>query len=214
MTNIVLEGNRATGVAYNVFGDARRADARAEVVISAGAIQSPQVLMLSGIGDPDELKKHGIDVKHALKGVGQNLQEHISAPVHYMSPLITSYGISLGAMPKIAWNAFLYAFARRGFFANNIVESGGFIRTMPGLDRPDIQHIFVPTHQGKPGEKFSENTRFIYRGIVFVGLNVPGSNNNKVNTDKECTAKSARTAAACAAMRTVCSGFTVDESAI
>ena len=152
VTNIVLEGNRATGVAYNVLGDTRRANVRAEVVVSAGAIQSPQVLMLSGIGDPEELKKHGIEVKHALKGVGQNLQEHISAPVHFMSPLITSYGVSLGAMPKIAWNAFLYAFARKGFFANNIVESGGFIRTSPGLDRPDIQHIFVPTHQGKPGQ--------------------------------------------------------------
>ena len=152
VTNIVLEGNRATGVAYTVSGESRRANARAEVIVSAGAIQSPQVLMLSGIGDPEELKKHGIEVKHALKGVGQNLQEHISAPVHYMSPRITSYGISIGAMPKIAWNAFLYAFARKGFFANNIVESGGFIRTKPGLDRPDVQHIFVPTHQGKPGQ--------------------------------------------------------------
>jgi choline dehydrogenase-like flavoprotein len=152
VTNIVLEGGRATGVAYTVFGQGRRADARAEVIVSAGAIQSPQVLMLSGIGDPAELQKHGIEVKHALRGVGQNLQEHISAPVHFMSDRITSYGISLGAMPKIAWNALLYAFARKGFFANNIVESGGFIRTLPGLDRPDIQHIFVPTHQGKPGQ--------------------------------------------------------------
>ena len=55
-------------------------------------------------------------------------------------------------MPKIVWNALLYAVARKGFFGNNIVESGGFVRTQPGLDRPDIQHIFVPTHQGKPGQ--------------------------------------------------------------
>jgi hypothetical protein len=54
-------------------------------------------------------------------------------------------------------------------------------------------------HQGQPGEKFSENTRFVYRGIVFVGLNVPGSNNDKVNSDKECTAKSVRTPEQCAA---------------
>jgi choline dehydrogenase-like flavoprotein len=54
-------------------------------------------------------------------------------------------------MPKIAWGALRYALTRKGFFGNNIVESGGFIRTDPGLDRPDIQHIFVPTHQGKPG---------------------------------------------------------------
>ena len=121
-------------------------------IVSAGAIQSPQMLMLSGIGDPEELKKHGIEVKHALRGVGQNLQEHISAPVHFMSPLSTSYGISLAAMPRIVWNALLYATTRKGFFGNNIVESGGFVRTQPGLDRPDIQQIFVPTHQGKPGQ--------------------------------------------------------------
>lgn len=152
VSRIVLESGRAAGVELNVNGAPLRVNARSEVLVSAGAIQSPQLLMLSGIGDPEELKQHGIEVKHALRGVGQNLQEHISAPVHFMSPLATSYGISLAAMPRILWNALLYATTRKGFFGNNIVESGGFIRTQPGLDRPDIQQIFVPTHQGKPGQ--------------------------------------------------------------
>lgn len=152
VAKIVLENGRATGVEVSVGGATRRIKARKEVILSAGAFQSPQVLMLSGIGDPAELKKHGIEVKHELRGVGKNLQEHISAPIHFMSPRTTSYGISIGAMPKIAWNFLRYITTRKGFFGNNIVESGGFIKTDPSIDRPDIQHIFVPTHQGKPGQ--------------------------------------------------------------
>jgi choline dehydrogenase-like flavoprotein len=152
VSRIVIEDGRATGVEFMRRGKSGRINARQEVILSAGAVQSPQVLMLSGIGDPDELKKHGIAVKHALKGVGKNLQEHISAPVHYMSPRIASYGISWLNMPKLAWNFFLYGFARKGLLGNNIVESCGFIKTQAHLDRPDIQQIFVPTHQGKPGQ--------------------------------------------------------------
>jgi choline dehydrogenase len=152
VSRVTVDGGRATGVELTVKGTPMHVNARVEVIVSAGAIQSPQILMLSGIGDPEELKKHGIAVTHALRGVGQNLQEHISAPVHFMSPLSTSYGVSMAAMPRIVWNAILYATTRKGFFGNNIVESGGFWRSQPGLDRPDIQQIFVPTHQGKPGQ--------------------------------------------------------------
>ena len=151
VSRIVLEGSRATGVEWQAAGETRRVEARREVILSAGTIQSPQLLMLSGIGEPEELRKHGIQVKHALAGVGKNLQEHISCPVHFLSPRITSYGVSIPALPKIAWNFLLYAVARKGFLGNNLVEAGGFIRTEPGLERPDIQHIFVATHQGKPG---------------------------------------------------------------
>ena len=149
---IIVEDGRAVAAEYNVGGETRRVNARREVILSAGTIQSPQVLMLSGIGPSDELKRHGIAVTHALPGVGQNLQEHISAPVHFMSPRSASYGISFNAMPKIGWHFLLYAVAHKGMLGNNIVESGGFMRTSPELDRPDIQHIFVPTHQGRPGQ--------------------------------------------------------------
>jgi choline dehydrogenase-like flavoprotein len=181
---IVVENGRATGVEIKVQGIERRIEAGFEVVLSAGGINSPQVLMLSGIGDPDELKRHGIDVVHALRGVGENLQEHVSAAVHYRSPLAGSYGISWSAMPKNAWNAFLYAFARKGFFANNIVESGGFVRSQPGLDRPDIQYVFVPAHQGKPGSMLAWGHGFRCTTVLLhpksvgrVGLNsaMPGA---------------------------------------
>ena len=148
---IVVENGRATGVEFSVHGVKHRAGARREVVLSAGGINSPQVLMLSGIGNPNELKQHGIDIVHALPGVGANLQDHVSIPVHYLNPTANSYGISWRTMPWNAWNVFLYAFARKGFFANNIVEAGGFIRSVPGLDRPDIQYVFVAAHQGRPG---------------------------------------------------------------
>ncbi len=152
VSRIVVENGRATGVEFGANGAPRRINARREVILAAGAFQSPQVLMLSGIGDGAELKKHGIEVTHALRGVGKNLQDHISCPIHFMSPRTTSYGVSFAAMPRIAWNFLRYVTTRKGFFGNNIVESGGFIKTKPILDRPDIQHIFVPTHQGKPGQ--------------------------------------------------------------
>jgi choline dehydrogenase-like flavoprotein len=148
---IVIEGGRATGVELRADGATRRVSARREVILAAGTLASPQLLMLSGIGDGAELTQRGIEVVREIKGVGKNLQDHISCPVHFLSPRITSYGVSVRAMPKIAWNFLLYGIARKGFLGNNIVESGGFVRTAPGLDRPDIQHIFAPTHQGKPG---------------------------------------------------------------
>jgi choline dehydrogenase-like flavoprotein len=151
VAKIAIENGRATGVEFAANGATRRVNAKREVILAAGTFQSPQVLMLSGVGDGAELKKHGIEVKHELRGVGKNLQEHISCPIHFMSPRITSYGVTVASMPKIAWNFLRYITTRKGFFGNNIVESGGFIKTDPTLDRPDIQHIFVPTHQGKPG---------------------------------------------------------------
>jgi choline dehydrogenase-like flavoprotein len=151
VSRIVIANGRATGVEFTRNGTVARVDAKREVIVTAGTFQSPQVLMLSGIGPGDALKQFGIDVKHALPGVGQNLQEHVCAPVHFLSPSIATYGVSFRAMPKIAWHFLLYAVARKGLLGNNLVEAGGFIRTEPGLDRPDVQHIFVATHQGKPG---------------------------------------------------------------
>jgi len=151
VSRVVVQNGRATGVEFLRDGGTHRVNARREVIIASGTFQAPQVLQLSGIGDPAELKEHGIEVKHALPGVGKNLQEHVCAPVHFLSPSTDTYGVSWGAMPKIAWQFLRYAIGRKGLLSNNLVEAGGFIRTEPGLDRPDVQHIFVATHQGKPG---------------------------------------------------------------
>jgi choline dehydrogenase-like flavoprotein len=118
-----------------------------EVVLAAGAIGSPALLMRSGIGHGDELARHGIAVAHHLPGVGQNLHDHISAGVQFQSPSSLTYGISLRVAPRLAWNAMEYLLFRQGQFASNLIEGGGFVRTLPGLTRPDIQYTFLPGHR-------------------------------------------------------------------
>src|SRR6185312_5240256 len=83
VTRIVIQGSRAVGAAYVQNGTPGLAEAEREVIVSAGSINSPQLLMLSGIGDPDELGKHGIVVNAAVPGVGRNLQDHAAALLIY-----------------------------------------------------------------------------------------------------------------------------------
>jgi choline dehydrogenase len=151
VARVILDGKRAVGVELIEGGQTRRISARREVILSAGAIGSPHLLMLSGIGDGDALAKHGVAVNHALPAVGRNLQDHISARVEMDSASMTPYGISMRAMPKLALSVLEYLTLRRGLWSSNLVEGGGFIRTDPTLDRPDIQHVFVPAKRGVDG---------------------------------------------------------------
>ncbi len=150
VARVTFDGRRAVGVEL-AGGAARRIAARREVVLSAGAIGSPQILMLSGVGDGRALSGLGIPVVHALPSVGANLQDHVAARVEFDSPSTTPYGVSLRAMPGLAWNAVRYLADRRGFWSSNLVESGGFFRTDPALDRPDIQCSFVPGRRARDG---------------------------------------------------------------
>ena len=97
MDKIILEGKKAVGVQYTKGLNTTQVFAKKEVILSAGSFQSPQLLMLSGIGDVSDLKKHGITISHELKGVGKNLQDHLFYPIcaytktqeginHYISP--------------------------------------------------------------------------------------------------------------------------------
>ena len=144
---VALTGRRATGVTLRTGTQSRLLTARREVIVCAGTIASPLILMRSGIGAGAELRRHGIDVVHELPGVGQNLQDHISAVVQHLSPTTIPYGISWRSVPWGAWNVMQYILFRRGIFANNLVHAGGFVRTDPTLDRPDIQLILVPAHR-------------------------------------------------------------------
>lgn len=152
VARILLRDRRAIGVEYASGDEQRRVGARREVILAAGVIGSPQILMLSGIGDEAELKRHGIDVAHALSGVGRNLQEHVSTPVRYSSPTTVPYGFSLRTAPWIAWSMVEYLLFRRGLLANNIMHAGGFVRTDPALDRPDVQFILEPGSRSKDGD--------------------------------------------------------------
>ena len=83
VSNIILEGKRAVGVAYSVHGQKREARVNREVIVSCGSVQSPGVLEHSGIGQPELLKKHGIAVKHELKGVGENYGDHFAPRMNW-----------------------------------------------------------------------------------------------------------------------------------
>ena len=139
-TRIVVEGGRATGVEV-VEGDkpARIIHADAEVLLCAGAVQSPQILQLSGIGDPEELGKHGIKVVHELKGVGANLQDHLDVCMSWECPdPITLYSQRKGLLKTLAIGL-NYMLFRKGLGRTQALESGAFLRSRPDLDRPDLQ---------------------------------------------------------------------------
>ncbi len=144
---VAIEGGRAVGVDLERAGEVRRVAARREVVICGGSILSPQILMLSGIGDGAELRRLGIEVKLDLPAVGANFHDHLAAAVLLEMRDSASYGISLRALPRGAWNVLEYALARRGPFSSNVFESNAFVRSRDGLDRPDIQIVFQPARR-------------------------------------------------------------------
>jgi choline dehydrogenase len=142
VTRVLLDGDKAIGV--EAEGDEGKREIRAsrEVILSAGAFISPQILMLSGIGDPAELSRHGIDVRHSLPGVGANLQDHIDVTLEYKAKTTVPYGISWRALPRNILHVFDWIFRRRGLFASTSGEGGAFVSTKPESDRPDIQLFF------------------------------------------------------------------------
>jgi len=141
VARILFEGKRAIGVALT---DGRIVGARAEVALCAGAVQSPQILLASGVGPAAHLREIGVEVVHDLPGVGGNYHDHVACPVHMETDDITSYGISWKALPRGAWNVLQYLFTRTGPFAGNVFESVAFLRTDPALTKPDVQFVFQP----------------------------------------------------------------------
>jgi len=144
---VAIEGGRAVGVDIERAGEVRRVAARREVVVCGGSVLSPQLLMLSGVGDGAELRRVGIDVKLDLPAVGASYHDHLAAAILMEMRNASSYGISLKALPRGAWNVLEYALARRGPFASNVFESNAFVRSRDGLDRPDIQVVFQPARR-------------------------------------------------------------------
>jgi choline dehydrogenase-like flavoprotein len=149
-TRIVLDGRRAVAVEARSAGGSLLVKAHREIVLTAGAIQSPQLLMLSGIGDGEHLGRLGLTVRHDLPGVGRNLHDHLASPVHMRMRNPVSYGISLRAMPRNLWNVAEYLLFRRGPMANNVFESAAFVKSSPELDKPDVQLVFQPAKRPDP----------------------------------------------------------------
>ncbi|WP_454632654.1 GMC family oxidoreductase [Bradyrhizobium cenepequi] len=141
-TRILFEGNRAVGVEYRQGKEIKQLRARREVVVAAGAFQSPHLLMLSGVGDAEALGKHGIESRHHLPGVGRNLQDHPDFIFGYLSDDPNFASISLKRLPQIVRAIRQYRRQRRGPMTSNFAECGGFLKTRPDLAVPDIQLHF------------------------------------------------------------------------
>jgi choline dehydrogenase len=147
---VVLEEGRVSGVVYERAGEPHEVRALREVILSAGSLQTPQLLLLSGIGPAAELRAAGIAPLHDLSGVGRNLHDHLACPVLMQSNDHTSYGISARALPRGVFNVLEYLALRSGPFASNVFESVAFLKTAPALDRPDVQFVFQPAARPRP----------------------------------------------------------------
>lgn len=147
---IILEGNRAIGIEVQRGGRTERLLANREVIVSAGAINSPQLLMLSGIGDAQELERHGIVLRHALPGVGRNLQDHQDVCMMWRSVPALGYGWSLSGWLPLLASPLPFLFGRRGPWTSNSVEAGGFLKLDPTAPTPDIQFHVAPALKNQP----------------------------------------------------------------
>jgi choline dehydrogenase len=142
-SRILFDGKRASGVAYLRDGREVAATARREVILCGGAVNSPQLLQLSGIGDPADLAAAGVPVRHALPGVGRNLADHLAVSYFYRSSRPTLNEELRPLSGKIR-AALRYAVDRGGPLSMSVNQAGGFVRSRCTLTRPDLQLYFSP----------------------------------------------------------------------
>ncbi len=139
VSNIILEGKRAVGVAYTVHGAKREARCGREVIVSCGSVQSPGVLEHSGIGQPELLKKYGIAVKHELKGVGENYGDHFAPRMNWRCKADVSTLNQETRGLNLVKEVLKYYTTGRGALSLTAGVVYGFVRTRPGLESPDMQ---------------------------------------------------------------------------
>jgi choline dehydrogenase len=142
-TGVRFDGRRATGVDYVRAGRLRRSVDAGEVILCGGAINTPQLLQLSGVGNADDLRALGIDVVADVRGVGENLQDHLEVYVQYASkqPVSIAPGLRYRARPRIGYEWLVH---RRGLGATNHFEGGGFVRSNDDVDYPNLMFHFLP----------------------------------------------------------------------
>ncbi|NPT56007.1 GMC family oxidoreductase [Paraburkholderia elongata] len=140
---IIFDGKRAVGVEVLLGGIMQTLRARREIVLAAGAFQTPQLLMLSGVGPFHELDRFGIRMIAHLPGVGKNLQDHPDFIFGYRTRSLDTMGVSIGAGMRMLGELRRFRNERRGMLTSNFAECGAFLKTRPELDRPDIQLHFV-----------------------------------------------------------------------
>jgi choline dehydrogenase len=158
-TRIVIENGRATGVDYVQDGETRRAHADGEVLLCAGAVQSPHILQLSGIGDAEALRSAGVTPVHDLRGVGANLQDHLDAVLSWETPGVkTAYSANKG-LNRLA-TGLNYMLFGQGPGRQNFLEAGAFLKSRPDLDRPDLQLHCVLAIMKDHGKQGAEKDGF------------------------------------------------------
>ena len=154
--SIEVEGDIAKSLKLQVNGIDKELYCNKEVLLSAGAIESPRILLSSGIGNREELEKAGISCHHNVPGVGENLQDHLDTMVTVRSKKAESIGVSWRSLlPHIFTSPFNFLFRRMGWWTSNFVEAGGFADTklgQPGY--PDVQFHFTPIYRSHRGRKF------------------------------------------------------------
>tara|TARA_R110002073_G_scaffold336545_2_gene535075 strand:+ start:52539 stop:54152 length:1614 start_codon:yes stop_codon:yes gene_type:complete len=153
---VEIQDNIATGVEYqDGSGAIHHLKAKREIVLSGGAINSPQLLLLSGVGDKEHLAEHGITCAQHSPGVGQNLQDHLDMTVIMREKTRDSIGVSLFFIPQLIRDLYLYFRYRRGFLASNAAEAGAFLSVSGDTDRPDIQLHFLAALLRDHGRKLT-----------------------------------------------------------
>jgi choline dehydrogenase len=158
-TRVLFEDRRAIGVAYRRGNQQHVAHARREVIVSAGPIQSPKLLKLSGVGPAPELSRHGIPVLHDLPGVGENLQDHLEFYFQMASTQPVTLYSHTSAFRK-ALIGMRWLLTKDGLGASNHFETGGFIRSRAGIRYPDIQYHFLPMAVSYDGSSLAQEHGF------------------------------------------------------
>lgn len=140
---INLEDKRAEGVTLSVKGKRHRIKAEREVILSAGAFGSPQLLLLSGIGGTDNLLPHNIEVEHTLPGVGENLQDHLDYTLTYDGDIQDNFSVSWRGFARFPKEVMKYRRERKGVLTTNYAESGGFVYADKEARSPDLQFHMI-----------------------------------------------------------------------
>lgn len=151
---VIFEGTRAIGVKVKSDGKLFDVRARKEVILSAGAFGSPQLLMLSGVGPKDHLHEKAIPLVCDLPGVGENLQDHIDYVYAYHGPSHSdTFGLSLRGMFRVLKGLLQWLTKRKGLMTSVIVESGAWLRSIPSIKVPDLQMVFIVAKEDDHGRK-------------------------------------------------------------
>ena len=158
---IIFDGKRATGLVYRHGNQSKQVEAKREVILCGGSFGTPQLLQLSGVGRPEDITHHGIEMVHELPGLGQNLQDHLDFILAWKTKDTDNFGIGLTGTVNLTKHLLSWYKNGSGMIATPFAEGAGFLKSEPALDRPDIQLHFVITivddHARKlhPGYGFS-----------------------------------------------------------